>query len=266
MSDLERIPSVDHIKALHRHIQEILSIAQTVPPARQSTLDKGVLTGAIYGMEFIATAEPHYVAATPPTKGGASRVKGWTPGLSNVLDHVRRVATTVLTRWKLTRAAEWKPFPDRDPLPDFPLVVEDDELQLLAGAGELIGRALNAMVASPAPIRGDAERVERSEGDLAGNTDDFDWIRAVPCSQTDVSTFFGGKGRPRGGTLAKLKESGEVLDFHKKGSKFWVIFRRPGDEEAFRQFIEKRKLEDKRETRGEARQSAAKRGRSSFIC
>src|SRR5271165_194527 len=74
---------------------------------------------------------------------------------------------------------------------------------------------------------------------------EFDFNQAIRCSQNDVWTFFDGKGRARGGTLLKMKESRDVIDFRKQGSRFWVIMK-PADVEQFRQHVEQRNLEDKR--------------------
>jgi hypothetical protein len=148
MSDFDRIPSVDQINTLYRHVREVLVVAQAVPPSLQSTLDKMTLMGAIYSMEWITTAPPFYTPAPPPCQGGVSMTKAWIPGMSNVLEHIRDVAATILARWGLTRVADWRPYPDRDPIPEFPLVIENHELQVLSGASGVLDAALQSVLNS----------------------------------------------------------------------------------------------------------------------
>jgi hypothetical protein len=87
---------------------------------------------------------------------------------------------------------------------------------------------------------------------------EFDFDRAIPCSQQDLHTYFGGKGKARGGTVQSLKESRLIIDFRKLKSTYWVIMP-PKEVERFRQHVQERKLRDQR---GKTRKNATKRGRT----
>jgi hypothetical protein len=97
------------------------------------------------------------------------------------------------------------------------------------------------------------------EGKNQTPDDNFDWNRAISCSQTVAWNKCGYKGRAPGGSMQKLKTDGSIADFRQKGSKYWVLTLDPSQDAEWREYVKQRKSKDKR---GRTRKNAKKRGRT----
>jgi hypothetical protein len=110
----ERIPSVNEIRQLHRHVERIAETCMT-PRRYRDAVDNGWLLEDLLNIRFMTRSDNCY---DPRTK--SSKTLCWSIFMSRVLTKLHRVS------WVILKRSGWAQWP-REAIARSPLDVKEDE-------------------------------------------------------------------------------------------------------------------------------------------
>jgi hypothetical protein len=94
------------------------------------------------------TAIEETTKQAPVFSDGVSNVRDWIAGMSSAIEHLRELSTAIRQRWGFTRYADLPFYPgnvggrEGEPMPDYPLVLEKSEIEVLLWARTFLDEAI----------------------------------------------------------------------------------------------------------------------------